>query len=232
MEYKMLRRLCVSIALVIVLFLLYWSARFMWADVQAIPARNALSKWEQVLKIENNDEWERASVHMHAAFELNPLSADYAMDLGRLYEWQALQKGRWTRHAHHHRELAIQYFRTTTQLRPSWGFAWAHLAQSKIINQELDKETIAALEKAMVLAPWEIGVQSKVISVGFALWANLSPDVQEQLLRELERAVQLQAGAMIRLATKQGWVKHLEPLLRDEGDLKYLAQLQKTQHNK
>jgi len=200
----------------------------MWADVQAIPARNAMSKWEKSLSI-NNDEWERVSVRMHAAFELNSLSADYAMDLGRLYEWQALQKERWTQHAHQHRELAIQYFRTTTQLRPSWGFAWAHLAQSKIINQELDKETIAALEKAMVLAPWEIGVQRKVISVGFALWTNLSEDMQEQILRELERAVQLQPGAMIKLAIKQGWVKHLVPLLKDERDLKYLVQLQKTQ---
>lgn len=229
MKYKILHRLYASIALVILFFLLYWSARFMWADIQAIPARNAIIKWEKALNIDDN-EWQMVSVRLHAAFELNSLSADYAMDLGRLYEWQALQKRRWTKHAHHHRELAIQYFRTATQLRPSWGFAWAHLAQSKIINQELDKETIAALEKAMVLAPWEIGVQKKVISVGFVIWNNLSKELQEQISRELERAIQLQPRAMIELATKQGWVKHIEPLLSDERDLQYLAQLQKTQH--
>lgn len=230
MENKLLHRLFIFSALTLSVCLLYWSARFMWADVQAMPARNIMNQWEKTLHIENIEEWERASAHLHTAFELNPLSADYAMDLGRLYEWQALQQRRWTQHAHQYREKAIYYFRIATQLRPSWGFAWVHLVQSKISNQELDEEAIAALEKAMVLAPWEIGVQSKVISIGLILWPDLSEDMQQQLSRALERAVQLQPRAMIQQAVQQAWVERIKPLLNDENDLNYLASLLKIQN--
>ena len=148
------------------LSLMIWVAAWGVADILAWPAREAMKTWSQQGQIEDTAQWQRVTDKMYWAQRLNPNSADYAMDLGRLYEWQALDQLPWTTHAHTHRKKAIAHFKTATIQRPSWGFAWIHYAQSKTLNQEFGPEVVNALEKAMVLAPWEVAVQRKVIWLG------------------------------------------------------------------
>jgi len=193
-----------------------------WADIMTLPARNTMTMWEQQGTVSNQQEWRAALAQMQQAHHLEGSNADYVFDLGRLFEWQALTQSQWTLHAHRYRSQAIRYFRTVTTMRPSWGFAWAHLAASKVLNQELDNEAIAALEKALVLGPWEPGTQRKVIWLGTSIWNQLPIELQDKLKLGLRRALRLQPREVIDITIATGWEDHILPFLEQELDRQYL----------
>lgn len=215
-------KLAAMVALAASMLGIAWAATWGWADLQAIPARNALVQWERQGGFTKQQDWQQAVDKMRLAYRFNNTSADYAADLGRLYEWQALRQPQWTQHAHEYRALAIDHFRQAVTRRPSWGFAWVHLAVSKVLNQELDDEAFSALEKAMVFGPWESGTQKKSIWLGIMIWDQLDQDLQNKVMATLERAVKIQARVMIDLLVPLGWGDKLRPMLTNKVDIMLL----------
>jgi len=194
----------------------YNAAKWGWADIQSQVARNLFVKWKNERAKKPPEDWQRARVRAHQAYELNPLNAEYAAALGRLYEWHALQQPQWTQHAHENREKAIRYYTQATTLRPSWGSIWARLAQSKILNQELDDIALSSLEKAMVLSPWEAKAQQNVIWIGLNIWDQLPKDTQTMLITTLRRSLKLQPKKTINRAIKLNRQDLIQPLLNDK----------------
>jgi hypothetical protein len=198
-----------------------WAMAWGYASLQANAAEQVISQWELRHALTNADEWRRVARQMHAATRLNPLDADYAAGLGGIFEWQALTQPPYTTHARHNRGQAIAWYRRAVALRPAWGFAWVHLAQSKISNQELDAEAIAALDNAMRLGPWELGTQRKALRLGALLWEQLPGPVQDRVMDTMSNAVKSQARDVIDLLIPLGWGDRLRPLLQRPSDIRY-----------
>ena len=192
------------------------AAKWGWADLQANSARSYMNKWEKQRQINDQDEWNKAFTRMATAYNLHPGNAEYAADIGRLYEWRALQHPGWHRDAKKYRTKAIKYFKKAVEIRPTWGFIWAHYAQSKVLNQQFDQDTIEALEKAMVLNPWEIKVQQKVIWLGLNLWDKLTENTRDMLKSEINRSLELQPKETLQLAIRTNKENIVKPLLNEQ----------------
>ncbi len=176
-----------------------------------------MQEWRKQAKPPVESEWDAAVQRMVLAHRTNQLNGDYLTDLGRLYEWRALSFPLWSEQGRHYRRRAAQYYREAVARRPSFGFAWAHLTQAKVLNQELSRETLDALAKAVHFAPYEPGVQKKVIRLGLALWQNLPVPLQQQVQDTVSRAVQNNNDLpyIIQTARDYNWLDHLRPLLTE-----------------
>ena len=71
--------------------------------------------------------------------------------------------------------------------RPTSPFLWANLALTKLYLNEIDGELFAALRHADELGPWEPSSQQTILFVGLAVWQDLGPELQQQLLRTIQR---------------------------------------------
>ncbi len=222
MRYRIRPRVVALFLLPPVMYFAYLSAKWGAAEVLAMPARNAMAIWEKAGHVTNDDQWERAADNLRKAYRLNPYNAAFALDLGILYEWKALQYQSWARDAHVNREKAVAYFYDAIKCRPNWGYAWANYAYSKMLNQQID---VDALKKAIVFAQWESATQRKVIVIGILLWDILDDETRAQLTSETRRAIELQPKKIIDIAYSMGWQKPLHPLLTRKNDIEYLERL-------
>jgi len=205
--------------LLLLLFFAYLASVWGIAELVAIKPRYFLSQWEQN-KIEMElSQWQEAEDSLQFASRLNGSNPEYVLDLGRLYELRASEKPVWTEHAHRYRAQAITYFRDASRRRPVWAMAWVLLGLSKTLNQELDEETILALDKAMQFGPWEYGVQRRIIWLGFSIWDHLPEKTRQSLQyvieesykrRRLRRFIQGTAKYFKREAELQGIIKGIE----------------------
>ena len=176
--------------LLLFLFLISLASTWGIAESIAIKPRYFLSLWEQGKKEMDLQQWQGAEDSLRFASRLNSSNSEYILDLGRLYELRASKKPVWTTHAHQYRAQAIHYFRDASQRRPVWAMAWVLLGLSKTLNQELDGETILALDKAIQFGPWEYGVQRRIIWLGFSIWDHLPEKTRQNLQYVIKQSYQ------------------------------------------
>lgn len=178
-------------------------------------------------------QWDAAYKRLILARHLNPLSADFSADLGRLMDWQSLRHSPESAKYAAYRARASQFHREAIGKRPSWGYAWAHYAENQLLRGNRGYEFLQALDKAIVLAPWEPGVQRKVAWMGLATWGSL-PEYSRVMVKEsIRRTVELDRylDEVARLAVQFEWLDHLVPMMHTdrhrkalEGILKQLEQ--------
>ena len=136
------------------------------ADLASVSANVWMRGWEDQGYMRDPAQWDDAYRRLSLARGLNPLSADHSADLGRLMDWQSLRQSLGcaeyatdrARAGHCHAEAIVK--------RPTWGYAWAHYAENQLLMGNQGDDFLLALEKAIVLAPWEPGVQIKTILQG------------------------------------------------------------------
>lgn len=194
------------------------------ANLYAEKSRGHISAWEKDGIVSSESSWKEANGKMKVATSLAPFDADYSFDMGRLYEWDALRHEIWEKKAKDSRSVAIEWYKRAITGRPSFGLAWANLAQSKVLNQEIDDETIGALELAMIYGPWEPVLQQKVIWVGMAIWFQLPEPLKSKLTVSISRALRndRQGKFVIEAAIKLGRTAILRPLLTEKKHIDLL----------
>lgn len=121
------------------------------------------------------------------AHHVNPLSADHLATLARLHAWQAWQQPA-ARDAAAYRRASVVRFRQTVRRRPTWGSAWAELAEGSALVQGYSAEARHALRRAARLGPFEPGVQTKVVWLGVLAWPSLSSEERALVRAAAERA--------------------------------------------
>jgi len=189
------------------------------ADLASVPARVAMADWERQQQIGTEEDWERAYNGLRFARSVNPSSADYSADLGRLLEWRAWRHTPGSTEHVMYREHADRFYRNAIRQRPSWGFGWAHLAENRLLRGLLDESYLLSLQKAMDLAPWEPGVQRKVARMGMASWGSLPESVRSDVRDTVQRALDLSVYAddIVRFAFHYEWTHELLPLIRTQS---------------
>ena len=95
-------------------------------------------------------------------------------------------------------------FRQALLQRPTSPFLWANLALTKLYLDEIDDELLTALRQANALGPWEPTVQQTALFVGLAVWRDLDPDLQQTLVRNVERGAARNAQEMLKIVKSFG----------------------------
>lgn len=211
MTLRVLAAACAAVALVLAV----WSAAWGWAELAMAGPRLSLGAWEEGRRLSTPGRWAAEVRRAARARAVNPLRADYAADLARLYAWQAWQQAPRPAVARASREAAARLFGEALGRRPGWGFAWAQFAESRLLAGAPRAGALQALGRAARLAPWEPDVQRKVIWLGLALWEALPPALQAEVTGTVRRALRIdnRVDVIVGLARQYGWSEHLAPLL-------------------
>ena len=145
-----------------------------------------------------------------------PWGADRHMDLARFYTWHM---HRLPSQSSQHQIFALRTQRQILEAvhwRPSWGFAWAALAENSIVSGQ-DKSAINQfLERALRYGPYEQGTLNKVALVGMLYWQELPDSMRKQIQMAIVRSLKIHNHHtnLIRLAFSLQWQEHLLPLLQ------------------
>ncbi|VAX22178.1 hypothetical protein MNBD_NITROSPINAE02-1483 [hydrothermal vent metagenome] len=220
------RRLYAFGFLALIAVLIAWSAISEYAALSSLQSGFYITSWKKNRGITDDAEFDQALASSRTALILNPYNADYFLEAANLYEWGAIRYPAWTPQAHKFRGKAIDNYRRSVTLRPSWGYAWAHLSHSKILDQQFDDETFIAFERAMIMAPWATDVQRKVVWSGFVMWEFLPPEQKDLFLETIKRVLKTpyQIKYLSKMAVHAGWEKNLWPLINNESDKRHLEE--------
>lgn len=216
-----IRRLLAAAAATLALSLIFIALGLGVADLASVSANVWMREWEGRGNIDQPSQWDLAYSRLRLARRLNPLSADYSAGLGQLMEWRSWQQSPESAEFLIARRQAGQFYAETIARRPGWGFAWAHYAENLLLSGDQGQAFLDALRKAIVLAPWEPGVQRKVAWMGMATWRDL-PDYMHNLVEEsIRRTVELDTNLneVVRLAVQYDWLDHLVPMLQSDRQL-------------
>lgn len=150
--------------------------------------------------------WQQAFDRLYQARALDPRNARYTAELGRHYAWLAWRSGGVPDAARSYRGRSRAAYATTIGHRPSWGYAWANYAESRLLEGAADERTRFALERALALAPWETRTQLKSLLVAFSIWEDLSESQREKTVASLDRAIKAgdDVDLIVRMAVHAG----------------------------
>jgi len=188
---------------------LAWS----WADLTVSAAR-APEQAKRFAQITPN-RWREAFHRLHQARALDPLNANYTAELGRYHAWLAWRSDRATEASRSYRQRSRAAYAEAIARRPTWGYAWANYAEATLLAGVTGPGANLALERAMVLAPWEAKTQIKSLLVGLSLWNGLSEAQRNEVTATLRRALFVgdDVELIIRMAVQSGQVTLLEGML-------------------
>jgi hypothetical protein len=197
------------------------------ADLASVSARIWMRGWEEQGYMSDLAQWDDAYRRLSLARRLNPLSADYSADLGRLMDWQSLRRSPESAEYVAYRARASRFHGEAIGKRPGWGYAWAHYAENRLFLGNRGDDFLLALEKAIVLAPWEPGVQLKVAWIGMAAWDDLPNPMRVIVEDSIRRTVDTDSNLIdaVRLAVQYDWLDHLTPMIRTERQLAVLERV-------
>jgi hypothetical protein len=217
MSTRLLAAGLASLLFSLALLALFWSL----ADLASVRARLSMADWELQRHVGPVEDWHRAYDRLRLARRLNPLSADYSADLGRLLEWQAWQSPPGSHAYDEYRARADRMYLEAVNKRPSWGFGWAHLAENRLLRGIEDQNFRFPLEKAMALAPWEPVVQRKIAWMGMTSWPTLPESTRSNVRNTVQRALDLSvySDEIVRLSIQYDWNEELVPMLRTQRQL-------------
>ncbi|MBF0623466.1 MAG: hypothetical protein HQL82_01530 [Magnetococcales bacterium] len=173
------------------LSLAIWSGRWALADFFTFPLEVAEAQMRnpEVTPELREQLWQRMMEHLTRATSLNPGNADLCLHLGRLQYTHGLPN--WEKDPEKqqaHLQAAVDYYERATVLRPTWGYSWVNLAQARIrLGREHWSQAAQDLERAMVFAPQEPGVQGGLLPLGFRIWPILDDRIRGDLLSVAHR---------------------------------------------
>lgn len=198
------------------------------ADLAAASAGVWMRDWEKRGYVGDAEQWDRAFARVSLARRLNSLDADHSANLGRLMEWQSWSSATSSGYTTY-RNRAAKLYAEAIGLRPTWGYAWAHYAENQFLLGSPGEEFLVALEKAMVLGPWEPGVQRKVAWIGMAAWHDLPSRTRILFEENIRRSIALDSNTreIFRFAIHFDWLDQLSPMLKTDNQLSALEDVRR-----
>ncbi|HFE38019.1 MAG TPA: hypothetical protein ENK06_06315 [Gammaproteobacteria bacterium] len=213
-------------AIVLAGLLLLVSAYFA-SNFYIVSPRVALDEWTCSGNPGSEKAWQRALADLRAAQRLDPWNADIYMDIGRLYEWQALSGAAWNSKVKQARTNASYYFKQAAIHRPTWALAWVNYAQSQLLNRVVDDEVFNAISNGYKFGRWQLATQQKLLWLSIGVWGKLPADIQQQVRTQIAHILKKDDGIkmLASIALRFQWFDELMPLIRREEDRRYIKSL-------
>lgn len=173
------------------------------------------------------ERWREAFARLHQARALDPLNAKYAAELGRHHAWLAWRSLSVADASRAYRRNSQEAFSQAISLRPSWGYAWANFAEARLLQGLTDERTVAALDRAMTLSPWEPKTHQKSLLLAFALWDALDQEQRQMAGNTLQRALLagVELDLIFRMAVQAGQQKLVKEMLTQSHHRRRLDEL-------
>lgn len=184
------QRVLLGLAIVLALGLLVTGSRMLLAGIASYQADAFLEDWSAKAEEPSERAWQIAHGAAQRAIDLYPTAkGDYLERLGLIQQWREFRQPFGAPQAMGSRQAAAQAFREAIAVRPDWPDNWAALAHAKLYLAEFDTEFHNALAQAHALAPWRIGVNSRLAEIGFITWPQLEATERENILESARRTV-------------------------------------------
>jgi polysaccharide biosynthesis protein VpsP len=182
-----------TIALLVIpvlLSLIYVATNWGMADFHYRPAMNQLRNWSQgKVELENKD-WNKLRVSLSKALELEPNNPEIHEVLALAIEGRFSNMAPKDAEANVYRRLALEHYRKSVLLRPTWPYAWNKLTVVKYRLGQIDDEFYEALHNAERLGPWEPVIQRMVLEVGLINWLVFSKPERTFVLQTISHALE------------------------------------------
>jgi tetratricopeptide (TPR) repeat protein len=212
--------------------LMVWSALWGYAEILVITPRHNITHWETTGGVIDQHAAKEARGRLQKATMLNSSNAEFYMDLARLATLQAnsLQVSR--QDQKQHQNQAMENLKITIKKRPTWGLAWAKLAQIYADAPQNRELFIQALERAIYFEPYEILNQQQVIPLGISHWVTLPESLKVDFRKMVTQTLRYHpklAPSIIKTAVAYDWAEELTSLIENK---KQIMQLEKEIMNK
>jgi len=177
-------------AVVVLAILLLLAALFPAGKWGAASAAHGFAMWHFDDWQKSGDKpdvrtWKWAHEAMRWALKLDPDQGDYSNDMGRLYEYTALNMTEHDSQIQPLLAISLSFFEQTTRLRPAWAVGWVNLAMLKHRTGSIDVEFEQAIGRAMQLGGAETAVQRMIAAVGVAHWRQLTVGMRRKVLHNI-----------------------------------------------
>ena len=185
--------LLAGLTVLLALLLVVLGVRLFTAALKDYQASRFLASWEQKGQIPNEQSWQFGLQAMQAAQNWYPTkNAEFAEQLGYMWQWRAHQPGQLTTEqqqlVEHAQQQALAKFRSASELRPRWPFAWSGLAYAKLVANELDDEFDKALRLAQHYGPERNPINSRLAEIGLIAWDHLNTSQQQLVFASMQKA--------------------------------------------
>lgn len=179
------------IGIVLLTVMAYYSIRWMMADINSYPARNALINQQDPTQLVPADKLERAQASIDRSISWRPDHGDYYDIKASLSYYQALhaqEEKRWRDYGQLMTQ-SLDLYRQASTLRPHWPYSWAGLALTKAKLSQIDEELFQAIDNSVFYGPWENAVNISVAEAGLLSWRYLPQEQQDAVLANIDRGL-------------------------------------------
>jgi hypothetical protein len=161
---------------------LWHGGRIAVSDFDTLAARWSIREWSDKRNAAPSPEiWEQARDTLQGALQITPDNPQLLEDLGYLHAVRAQAMG-WPKMDSPEETVrqnllaqAIDDYRASTALRPTFPQPWAYIALSKHLKGTQDAEFWVAFDKALLFGSFAEGVPPVLAKLAFAQWTKLAP---------------------------------------------------------
>jgi len=177
----------IVLALLCLLGLTFFSARWGLANIYSYQALQQLEQWQDE-RPKNIVDTQNAMSWIIKARSLDSANPDLMSYQAQIFLWQAkLSPDKNT--ANQYLESAAKLYREALTKRPTWPFDWVALAGIKAQLNQFDAEFSKSIERSSTLGPWEYPIQYQLVSIGFRHWNKLTSSEQDIIHQTFDRAL-------------------------------------------
>lgn len=197
---------------------IYLAASWGVTQVSVIQPRQLMALWADKKHPFSKRQWQVALNTLQAAVASNPNNAEYYFDLARLYDWSAYQQPILAAESIKHRAKAIQFYKKSLELRPTWSSAWINLALSKTLKMEFGEEVETALLNTIKYGVWEKDVFQKVIWISLANWEDIPLTLQQQVKSLIKKTIDKRGRIpqyIQQIVTRFSWQEELNKIIKE-----------------
>lgn len=191
-----------------------------YAEILTIIPKHNIKQWENRQEKPdiafNQKNIEATKDRLINAISLNRNNAEFYMSLAQLNVLQADLIALSEQEKISYQTQAINNFKLAISKRPSWGLAWAKLAQAYANEPKQSSEFIQALERALYFEPYEKLNQQHIIPLAITQWTTLPDPIKERTSAIIQHALRYQPKIIhltVSTAIKYDWEEKLAPLL-------------------
>lgn len=219
-----------GLSLILIVVALF-AAKNIYVAALTIEPKQAMARWSCNGKIDDVESWEVEKTKLEKANKLFSLDADIVSDLGRMYEFRALEYAAWNPEAKLNRDTAISFYREATRHRPTWALAWLNLAQAKIMNQQSDDEAFDAIRNGFRFGSWQEKVQQRLLWLSVGVWPIMPDDIKMKVRNVVIKTLSqdYRVEMLVVMAFRFDWVAELELLVTNR---EHLLIINKYRNNK
>jgi len=179
------RRLAAGLAMLLLIGALFLAGKWGVAATGNAFAMWHFDDWRKSDHVPDVRTWKWMHELMRWSTRLDPENAGYRNDMGRLYEYTALNMIQHPSQVTPLLQISLSFFHDAVRLRPSWARAWANLVLIKLRLRQIDAEFLFAMNRAVQLGPAVPAVQQIVAEAGVANWRRIPVATQQLVLRNI-----------------------------------------------